>query len=891
MNKIEVAARIAAASVFLTGPARAGLVGEPTADTVNGAVAIGFELQAATDVEVSILDRDGRIVRHLAAGALGADRPPPAPLQPGLEQTLAWDGKGDDGQPARGGPFQARIRTDLQPTFDRFIGAAPEHQGNPVTLGCGPEGQVYVLSRWSAPNRHYPGTDLKKFDRDGRYVRQVMPYPASLPPEKLTGIEQIETRDGSTLPLVQHGNNHSLYPEFGTTLRQSLLVRPDGKLVTVNARMGDGPYGFDHGQRRAIVLGSDGSVGDDYLGPRIGRAAWQGGAYIMLALSPDGETLYAAGYRDRGRPVPVVTRTTWDAEGEPEIFAGDPENAGAEPAGLIEPRGMAVDPEGRLYVCDNAADRVAIFTPDGELAGTIPAPNPDMVAVHRKTGEIFVLTVQPDPDRNRHRTRWTQGHNWSQGKRILKFENAQATEPIATLDLPSSPVRTFFALDDSQPQGVLWLAQYSYGDRAVKRTVDQGNTFSPLEQPIRDRLREERLPIGYLSFTVDPHTEEVWVGRYEGAHNWRGRPSARRFDGRTGAYQGLVSFQSEVTRPGWGEIEFSADGQTLLYQSTWPEMFRFERSGRPAPWPDREPNEFEPNQVAGEIRQSFMNPRGLDGAADGSFYVLHHAGRRSWRDGRVSRVGPNGDVAQPDLVRTDVPVGGVRVGREGHIYVGVHLKPAGQLLPDWFEIFARGHLVSPPDAPDGWGTEPGQIPPAVAPWYVEQYGSVVRFKPEGGALVYEEDGPWFSPKVGGERGGWAPNWRDAEGSIRAEGVDWIWYGLAPMPSRRGTSRSVAGPRCSCQTPRFGLDAHERLHLPDPFRFGVAILDAAGNLITRFGQYGNQDDSAEGTAIPFAWPHAVATTPEAVYIADMANHRLVRVRLEAASENRVALPQP
>ena len=76
---------------------------------------------------------------------------------------------------------------------------------------------------------------------------------------------------------------------------------------------------------------------------------------------------------------------------------------------------------------------------------------------------------------------------------------------------------------------------------------------------------------------------------------------------------------------------------------------------------------------------------------------------------------------------------------------------------------------------------------------------------------------------------------------------------------------------------------------DPFRFGVAILDAAGNLITRFGQYGNADDPGDGPVIPLAWPHAVAATREAIYVADMVNHRIVRVRLDATQETLCELP--
>jgi hypothetical protein len=67
-------------------PALAELAGGPTAERIQGETVIRFEVKAATDVEVSILNAQGQIVRHLAAG----------------------------------GPFKARVRTGLRPSFDDY---------------------------------------------------------------------------------------------------------------------------------------------------------------------------------------------------------------------------------------------------------------------------------------------------------------------------------------------------------------------------------------------------------------------------------------------------------------------------------------------------------------------------------------------------------------------------------------------------------------------------------------------------------------------------------------------------------------------------------------------------------------------------------------------------
>src|SRR5688500_11899660 len=82
-------------------------------------VTITFTVSAATDVEVAILDSDGKVVRHLAAGRLGDNAP--APLVKGsLKQTLNWDGMDDLGRRAEGGPFRVRVALGLKPELGGF---------------------------------------------------------------------------------------------------------------------------------------------------------------------------------------------------------------------------------------------------------------------------------------------------------------------------------------------------------------------------------------------------------------------------------------------------------------------------------------------------------------------------------------------------------------------------------------------------------------------------------------------------------------------------------------------------------------------------------------------------------------------------------------------------
>lgn len=86
--------------------------------TVNGpSLTISFTASEATDAEVAILDSLGRVVSHLAAGVIGDGVQSPAPLQSGLGQSLVWDGRNDDDEPASG-PFTVRVRLGVLPEFD-----------------------------------------------------------------------------------------------------------------------------------------------------------------------------------------------------------------------------------------------------------------------------------------------------------------------------------------------------------------------------------------------------------------------------------------------------------------------------------------------------------------------------------------------------------------------------------------------------------------------------------------------------------------------------------------------------------------------------------------------------------------------------------------------------
>ena len=88
-----------------------------------------------------------------------------------------------------------------------------------------------------------------------------------------------------------------------------------------------------------------------------------------------------------------------------------------------------------------------------------------------------------------------------------------------------------------------------------------------------------------------------------------------------------------------------------------------------------------------------------------------------------------------------------------------------------------------------------------------------------------------------------------------------------------------------------VDHYGRLFIPNAITCSVQVVDNEGNLIVRFGQYGNLDSAGQGSQIPkpdipLGWPEAVGVSEKAIYVADVLNRRIVRVLATHAAEATV-----
>ena len=124
-----------------------------------------------------------------------------------------------------------------------------------------------------------------------------------------------------------------------------------------------------------------------------------------------------------------------------------------------------------------------------------------------------------------------------------------------------------------------------------------------------------------------------------------------------------------------------------------------------------------------------------------------------------------------------------------------------------------------------------------------------------------------------------PNKTQEIAGLWAENFEWVYGGVG------FAGFNIAG--CACWFARFKLDYFARSFAPEPMQYGVSVLDANGNLITRIGRYGNNDSKGSsskeplgGDEIGFFHPCFVGVhTDKRLFVSDIGNDRIVSVKLD------------
>jgi len=415
---------------------------------------------------------------------------------------------------------------------------------------------------------------------------------------------------------------------------------------------------------------------------------------------------------------------------------------------------------------------------------------------------------------------------------VLKLSAAIDGEVLAELTLTGQNA-PLMAVDTSATPPVVWLSNVGpEGDKLV-RIEDRG-----------DRLVEAGglqtgEPVGgVVKVWVDPAGDDLYVN--DGWNN------LARYDGLSGQ-GGPIPIKAI-------DMAFDDAGRLYLYgREGWNEpLYRCDREFEPVPFSATgEPEtdltmaldaEGRRRPVYGRYGTGWSN-KGIDVGPDGRIYVRC---MYDWCKYFVTVFKPDGTAERHDRVQGGIlgPLsagsGGIRVDRDGYLYVGTDGQPAAAKVRQRWD------------------------------------SSIVKVKPTGGGIVPLPPADAAAPpeSVTPQRG-------IAFDDYLFEGAVAVYPRMSPRQDRG----------CVCKEARFDVDEFGRIYVPDVLRFCIHVYDNAGNLLADVGHYGNCDDvGRSGPATPFGWPMSCAANRAGrLYVADVLNQRIVRVDPAYTTEATVALP--
>jgi sugar lactone lactonase YvrE len=816
--------------------------GTPQATDQGSNIKIDFTVSEYTDVTVEILDASKKVIRHLASGKLGPN--PPLPFAANsLTQALLWDKKDDDGNPVSG-DYEVKVNLGLNASFDRIYG----ENGKKIVPGyikgaaVDSSGNIYVLGGEFRGN-----TRLVVFTRSGQYLRTLNPYPGYLAEDKVAGFGRVDI-SGAKAPKVYQGHTGTMLPELHYPYRQGMAIGPQGWLVLANTPGDHQWYGFHTSHRRALIMGLDGSCPrDSIFGPLFTRT--QVKDHVNLALSPDGRYLYAAGLSGHH----VVYRSLLDSKTQAQPFLGTYQQPGNDNSHFYNPHGVAVDSKGNIYVSDYMNNRVMVFDSSGTFINQFFSHCPDQLQVNPKTDEIYVLSLDT--------TR--------QYVSVVKYSSLPALDSIAVMNLSwTSQINSskknppVLALDHYNNPPLLWIGGLEYGKTELTGIQDNGQSLVRLSYSIRSTPCWAGFtvnPPGYIA--VDPDETVM----YAGCDKWS----------KVNLATGAITASSIRGR----DVVFGPDGYLYAWgisgykDST---LYRYDKNGTRVAFAGGAMSFTGP-------QNTFIGPdmgsRGLTVVKNGDIYIHGRTGGAGDHHSNTNVVriyDPSGNLKKDTFISLNNGAGGIQVDWDGNIYIAMNSRPRGVTYPDVF----MGQFPNPESLSRPWDAEYAYLN-----YYLFQYGCLFKFPPAGGSIMLVS-GDVSSLPYGNLDTTNVPQLQVSgmyTKVFEVQGPAWQYHGICPSV---GPGQTNGDPTCVCFSPRFTVDEFGRIFFSDAFRYSVAVIDNNKNEIMRFGQYGNPESEGPGSAhpeaaIPFAYPMYVHKVNNSVYVSDVSNRRVVRVRLDYA----------
>lgn len=813
---------------------------------------VEFELSQASDVEVAIVDpATGAVVRHLAAGVLGANAPAPLAAD-SLKQRIAWDGLDDYREAvADAGKLIVRVRAGMRAKLEQIVGGSPylyflgghgDHNPWGINgLELKSDGKVYVVGH-SSP---LGPVAIRQYDVDGNYLQTVFPPPAgkNVDAMKTWGIHE---KDDGTYMLRF---NSLVDPSVGRTIVDTdtggmarLAPTPEADRLSL--------WGTGHGGAnfQMLTINTDGTVppqdeqmqGTLVKEPAIRTGTTSANGPIFVYPSPDGKFFYLSGVHGTVRDgrnwsnvkegfwrdgqvwkVDYATRTAkpffaLDEKPAVEPPADDKAGKARPPLGGIRSysalHGVAVDKDGHVFVANRRDNCVLVLDKDAKIVRRMPVEYPDAVAISTRTGALYVTT------------RFGCERSGAGQMGLVKFDNWQTDDkPSVTL---ANLAHTWYTAEHKHSWVVLaekkdvtnvWVA---WTELPVQIYADDGKEL----KLTRDfhALAAEQNCWGFDRLTVDRKTDTVYVSDDHSGY-WKVG------DWKQPKFIHLPVKATSVAIDPRGRFLYANPGGSVWNKGGGISRYYLDQEGNPP----ANVGETGSNNLTAKLWTEWCftgnGDMGFAVAPNGNIAGMDQKGRLSFFHGTDAKV-PWDGIELAAVGRNGV-YGGAEFDLAGNLYVGCSDGTPSKTP----SVFKGDPLASLPGHRQGCTKIVKYAPTGTL-----ESGNLFPTRPEAPAKVYD-----------------------------------VSYGAFDS-------------NCVVRTPRFSVDPFARICYPTNIQPRVTLIDNAGNEILHFGTWGNCDstgglaeDLVPTTDIPLGMPNSVAATDDYIYVADMVNLRVLRVRKEFA----------
>ena len=881
---------------------------------------ISFAVKGNCDVTVSLVDEKGVIERHLASGVLGTNAPKPF-RKGSLKQTIVWNGKNDLGmyvkEPEK---LQVRVQLGLRPSFDKLLGWHPKNLVGTYRAIAADKDGIYVLSGGNP--------QLRRYDRNGNYVKTVYPPAANVPVDGFKGLEKLEYEPGKWAlhSYIGHGGAPKGLPfhaGFASSVSATGVYLPGGPVSPQQVALVDGFFTYATVMDKVEnvwlyrIKASDGTSDDTSIAWKaLARRAGEGlytkdnklitsgyfrsgefaGSNLKMALSPDGRWLYVSGLV-MGRGYAGVYRMdtkTRDPLGR-KPWMGEDGKAGQDNRHFSSPAGIACDSKGRVYICDTINNRIQIYSPDAEYLKTIKVDRPDVIRIHPKTGALYVTHVARE-----------KGQSFLSLTKLKSFDSPAEVASFRVAGSAPQKGNTLLTLDPWSSPPRLWVTR---SPNHLLILEEQGKSFKMIRDFAKD-AKETGVPhqpmtgARFAKVSCDPTREKLYfsnyhlfdlaTGKYEGRIGFPHSTDDIVFDKRGRVH---VHFNPGFYMPGVARLDpdqQAAAGSGASYREM-PYDYGIQKTGKwnqgwigVLPVKDQPGAKFFQDGIAvsmqgdiavqsniyyvpkmeDSVSEVFVNQRrGVGGTGDHSYQgFIRSVQEKEKRGERVYFIQRRpGRRLHGGTVWVYDSTGELR---KGNIVPGACLVNGVGIDEDGAVYFnyASTRIIGGKAFLSGRGRVIGNNAPSNHPFT----GSLVKFPREGGEIksrqapIKMDKYPDRAPDAAGC--GWG--WKSTKENAWSQGQTGDWA--------EGAEWLYAGAcpivplSCSCPNSRFYTDWFKRSFVTEAYRHSVGVVDTGGNLIMHIGSYGNADsgrgpDSPVKVAGGIAMAHVMYVSATDTYL--------------------------